>query len=760
MCNIWQQKLDRQVSADEVRRIFAGPLFRRVTAVGLNGGEPTLRRDLDQIAAALFDSLPQLRDISLITNGLHAPRVIRQVEALARVVRERGGRLDVMVSLDGVAALHDRVRGREGNFESAVRVLDHLLATGVAHSLRVGCTVIRDNVFHLHEVLDFCKARGVYVKFRLGVPHRRLYNLTPPPPKQIGKRAWLFTRPFDLADEQRVHLAEFLHGLIEHYEPSYLQRRFYRSLIGQLVHGEARSAGCDWQHRAVTLSSRGELMYCAVQSRSLGDARGADAEALYFGSQPYLREILATKCGECAHDYVGIAGAGELLALRAHDALRLVGVDAARAHEAAPLRPLLALRRGLWGPVNFARARRRTRRLASGTGATQRSGVLICGWYGTETQGDKAILAGIVQALRRAGHGGRVTLASLNPYLSRVTCRQMPELAEVRVASVDQAARELAGHSLLLFGGGPLMCVDEMAQMEALFRIARDAGVSSMVAGCGVGPLGAKRHNASIRSVLELASARLYRDGASLEAAAALGVDTAGDAVSEDPAYVWLRRAAGRLAPRTPGGPPVIALALRRWPWRQYAAELGARQAERIVARFEEALLDALEALVSGSALRLLPAPFCSHHFGGDDRLYLRELLARRRALRERVDASLLSREPAPQELLQRLHDSDAIIAMRFHSAVFAHALGLRTLVVDYTLGRGKTASLASAAALSSVRPDSATTAAIGERLATLLAGPAPQPAPRPTPDFAEVFARLASPHLALVAEPAGARAA
>lgn len=762
MCNIWQQKLDQQVSPDEVRRIFASPLFRRVGAVGLNGGEPTLRRDLDQLAAALFDALPRLRDVSLITNGLHAARVVGQVEALARTVHARGGRLDVMLSLDGVGAVHDRVRGCEGNFESALRVLDHLLASGVADSLRVGCTVIRDNVFHVHELLEFCKARGVYVKFRLGVPHRRLYNLTPPPPKQIGKRVWLFTRPFDLDEDARLHFAEFLRGLVEDYEPSFLQRRFYRSLIGQLVEDRPRSAGCDWQHRGVTLSSRGELMYCAVQSRSLGDARTADPQALYFGNAGYLKEIVATKCASCAHDYVGIAGAGELLGQRVHEALRLAGIDPLRAHESTPARSLHALRRAIFAPAAFARARRRIEALgrAAGAGGAS-SGAMICGWYGTETQGDKAILAGVVEALRRAGHGGRLTLASLNPFLSRQTCRQMPELAGLSVCDIDEAARQIGRHSLLVFGGGPLMAVDELAPMEALFRLAREARVPSLVAGCGVGPLGARRHNDAIGAILGLAFARIFRDAGSRDTARSLGIDTGGDAVCEDPAYLWLRRCAASL-PRPPGRAvaPALALALRRWPWEQYAARLGVRAAQRMAGRFEEALLDALEALTRASDLRLLPAPFCSHHFGGDDRRYLRSLLGRRSALRARLDTALLSREPAPDELLRQLQACDAIVAMRYHSAVFAHAIGLRALVVDYTLGEGKTASLARAAELACIRPDSASATGIAEALQALLAGPAARPAAHPSPDFAEVLAQALRPLDTAEPRAAAARAA
>src|SRR5690606_8416971 len=232
---IWQQKLDRQLDASNIRRIFSDGLFSRVRVVGINGGEPTLRKDLPEIADALIESLPRLRQISVITNGLYAKRAIERIDALADRLIQRGVDLDVMVSLDGVADVHDRVRGVPGNFENAVRVLDHLLARRHALQVRVGCTIVRDNVYGLHDLLDFCRRRDAYVKFRLGVPHRRLYNLRGP--RTIGKRTWIDTKPFALDEAERWHVAQFLLALIRDYEQSLQQRMFYRSLVGQLLHG-------------------------------------------------------------------------------------------------------------------------------------------------------------------------------------------------------------------------------------------------------------------------------------------------------------------------------------------------------------------------------------------------------------------------------------------------------------------------------------------------------------------------------------------
>ena len=56
MCNIWQKKLDYQISAEELASVLENPLFSKVRSVGVNGGEPTLRKDLIQLVDVLYET--------------------------------------------------------------------------------------------------------------------------------------------------------------------------------------------------------------------------------------------------------------------------------------------------------------------------------------------------------------------------------------------------------------------------------------------------------------------------------------------------------------------------------------------------------------------------------------------------------------------------------------------------------------------------------------------------------------------------------
>jgi polysaccharide pyruvyl transferase WcaK-like protein len=321
---------------------------------------------------------------------------------------------------------------------------------------------------------------------------------------------------------------------------------------------------------------------------------------------------------------------------------------------------------------------------------------MLCGWYGTETLGDKAILAATVSELRRLGPHGSIRIASLEPIYTRLTVAQMPELAGCEVIDVPTALQTIASCRALVFAGGPLMAIPQMTSMEALFRRAKHAGVSTILAGCGVGPLASASANRAIRGVLDAAQQRLFRDSQSLEAANRISPGVADrDSVCEDPAASWVATH-GSDAALEPSV-PTLGLGLRDWPSDEYARGMATGHADAVRAGFEAALLQAMEDLVADQpTLRILPIPFCAHDSGGDDRLLYWRLVGRAsRKLRMAIDVSLISREPGPAEAVAAMARCRAFLSMRFHSLVFADTLGLPVVAVDYTLGAGKTHALA-----------------------------------------------------------------
>lgn len=687
MCRIWENKQSVDVSVDDLRKGLSDGLFSEVESIGFNGGEPTLRKDLPQLVQAVVESLPRLRNVSLITNAFKHKQVIEQIEAMGAVFKGRGISFDVMVSLDGYGDVHDRVRGRKGNFRNAKKVIDFIKSSDLVDSVRIGCTVIRENVNDLPDLLDFCIRNDVYIKYRQGVPHQRLYTEN-------------LQQPYALTFEEKYEFVEFLEGLIQHYEPAPMQRFFYRSLADQIIQEAPRRAGCAWQHRGATITAKGELAYCAVKSKVLmpSIADGSPSEA-YFGNQAHLNAIIENECDNCHHDYVGVPGKRDHRKLFFEILDQQFGFKAflQRLPGFQRLNDIRRKRRFLRDLKYYHGQSAQIRVTGASDGPGQRPRVLLCGWYGTETLGDKAIIAGVVTTLRKhLGHEARFTVASLNPYVTEMTRRQMPELSDVDVIDLAHAARVSPTMDYLVFAGGPMMAIDPLAPMEALFEKAKAAGVITIAAGVGVGPLGGSWLNQSIRRILTLSDMRLYRDEKSKQTATVLGVPAHEDAVAEDPAFTWLSQVPDLASSRSGSSGKILLLGLRDFPYQQYANDLPERQALKIKQGYENAVVEAVRELMANDPdLTVRPLPMCTNHFGGDDRWFYRRLFRDLAATGAKLDYSLLGPEQAPLQYAQAFQEADALLAMRFHSLVFGLALGVNSVAIDYTMGRGKVSSLA-----------------------------------------------------------------
>jgi MoaA/NifB/PqqE/SkfB family radical SAM enzyme len=286
MCNIWRRKRCAELSPGELAALLSDPYFSELEHVGITGGEPTLRKDLAQFYEVLPTVCPRLTGASFITHGLDTDRGVGAYTRVDAHYRSRNLSFSGMVSIDGVGTLHDRVRGRQGAFDSATRTLFGLKDAGV--QTIACCTIVRSNVWGLWELLEWAASK-TYVRFRVGEFINRLGN----------DRMTDEIRAFD--DAERAELISFFETLIRTYEPDEAVRRTYASIVS-LIGGGERLTTCPYRDgRALNVDCRGEFAICAPKGRPH-----------VFGAQPSLSveavasertEIGARHCPSCIHDY-------------------------------------------------------------------------------------------------------------------------------------------------------------------------------------------------------------------------------------------------------------------------------------------------------------------------------------------------------------------------------------------------------------------------------------------------------------------------
>ena len=681
MCRIWENKKSVDITTDQLKKGLKNNLFSDVESIGFNGGEPTLRKDLSELVQVVTDSLPSLKTVSLITNAFKYKQVIEQIELMADIIKAKDLHFDIMVSLDGFEETHDAVRGREGNFDNAKKVIDFLKVFSKVDSVRVGCTVIRENVFKLAPLLEFCIENDLYIKYRLGVPHQRLYTEN-------------LLDPYALTFDEKYEFVEFLEGLIKYYEPSEPQNFFYRSLIDQIINGKPRRAGCDWKHKGATITAKGELAYCAVQSKVLmPDIAEGDPLQAFFSNEHHLQDIIENKCDNCNHDYVGIPSPDDyrrMLFNRIADKFRIKKLI-----KKAPGFNVINSIRNQRSYQRYLNSFRQIDSAKELPAATKK--ILICGWYGTETLGDKAIIAGVMSAFRQQyGDDIQFVVVALFTYITEMTRRHMAEFKNVVVVNPEEGVTLAADMDFVVFGGGPLMALQELAPIQAIFERAKNAGVTTVVAGCGIGPFGNSWHNNSIKCILDLSDIRIYRDQRSKDYALKLGIVAHNDIVAEDPAFTWLAQQNIQETENKFSENQTLLLGLRDYPYEEYARHLPKSEGLAIRDNYELVVIQALKLLCERLPnLIIKPLPMCTNHFGSDDRWFYRRLFRGHGELKTRLDESLLGAELSPSYYCKVFKSSDALLGMRFHSLVFGLGLGTNSVALDYTLGKGKVRSLA-----------------------------------------------------------------
>lgn len=129
MCDIWENPTDKrkEISAKELEIL---PNFK---FVNITGGEPFVRRDLEDIVEVMYKKSDR---VVISTSGWHTDRIIHMAEKFPNI--------GIRISIEGLSQKNDDLRGRDGTFDRALRVLLTLKEMGVK-DIGYGCTVSNHN---------------------------------------------------------------------------------------------------------------------------------------------------------------------------------------------------------------------------------------------------------------------------------------------------------------------------------------------------------------------------------------------------------------------------------------------------------------------------------------------------------------------------------------------------------------------------------------------------------------------------------------
>lgn len=234
--------------------------------LNLSGGEPYLRSDLADIAAA-FIRRSGVRLISSPTNGSFPEQTVDFATKL--LADHKGILLKVGISIDGVEEQHEKIRGIPGGYGKALETARRLRELKKRYSnlmVHAVTTVSATNVRSLDAVMDEVAALQLFDGhfFALVRGHSPEMRLT--------------EEEFVLYQQASLRL------LHEKNEPSLLKDLFFKAIIKTMSKdtegsflGRKNTFVCYAGEKLINITEKGELCICELlENSSLGNLREYD----------------------------------------------------------------------------------------------------------------------------------------------------------------------------------------------------------------------------------------------------------------------------------------------------------------------------------------------------------------------------------------------------------------------------------------------------------------------------------------------------
>jgi radical SAM family uncharacterized protein len=163
MCPFWRRKDEKLLSLEEEVLMLKSLERAGVLFMGFEGGEPLLRKDLEQI---LEESHKRFYT-SLVTNGWLLKEKVRRISEYLEYL---------FVSIDGIGEVHDKIRGVAGSFE---RAIEGIKEARKYLSVSISFTITKENLDQVRDVIELAKKLNVNISIQIEYDYSTAEKLSP-----------------------------------------------------------------------------------------------------------------------------------------------------------------------------------------------------------------------------------------------------------------------------------------------------------------------------------------------------------------------------------------------------------------------------------------------------------------------------------------------------------------------------------------------------------------------------------------------------
>lgn len=266
MCNTWQYptELAEEITAADLATL------PKLKFANITGGEPFLRSDLAEIVKVVRSKADR---VVISTNGYYTHRI----EELAKRYPDLGFR----ISLEGLPAANDELRGIENGFDHGLRTLLRLRALGVA-DIGFGITLSDRNADDLLELYELADAMGL--EFATAAVHNTYY---------FHK----FDNAIELKDKVAGNLEELARRLLATNRPKNWFRAWFNVGLANYVRGGTRLLPCGMGSDVFFVDPFGRILPCNAMDAPMGSLKESSFEEIWASPEAMAVRERVCSCG-------------------------------------------------------------------------------------------------------------------------------------------------------------------------------------------------------------------------------------------------------------------------------------------------------------------------------------------------------------------------------------------------------------------------------------------------------------------------------
>ena len=268
MCDIWQHptRPNSEIGPEVYKKL------PHMESCNVTGGEPFLRKDLDEIVTVLKERADR---VVISSNGWHVDRTLALFE-------KHGNSLGLRVSIEGLPKANDDIRGMRDGFDRALRILTTLSRMGIK-DIGFGLTLQDYNAKDMLELYQLAKMMNV--EFSTAALHNSFYF------HKTDNRI----DNLDVAIDALKRLTE---DLLVSRKPKDWFRAYFNYGLMNYLQGNPRLLPCRMAHDAFFIEPNGDILPCNAMDERMpfGNLVKQDWDEIWYSEEAETTREVVRNC--------------------------------------------------------------------------------------------------------------------------------------------------------------------------------------------------------------------------------------------------------------------------------------------------------------------------------------------------------------------------------------------------------------------------------------------------------------------------------